>query len=62
MKYKIYYGFLDRRGYIEHDDKSEFVYDEEIEADSEMQAVVRFVMSGKFACEPQILGLELVKR
>ena len=62
MKYKIYYGFLDRKGYIEHDDKSEFVYDEEIEAGDEIQAIVRFVMSKKFASEPQILGVELVKK
>ena len=62
MKYKIYYGFLDKSGYIEHDGKNEFVYDEQVESDSEIQAIVKFVMNNKFASEPQILGVELVKK
>jgi len=57
MKYKIYYGFLDKDGFIENDDSGEFIYCEIVEAKTPKEAIDKLLKSTKFASEPQIIDI-----
>ena len=57
MNYKIYYGFLDKDGFIENDENGEFIFCAIVKAQSTKEAIEKLKANEKFASEPQILDI-----
>ena len=56
-KYRIYYGFLDKDGFIENDENGEFIFLAEIKAETPKDAIQKLLDSEKFADEPQVIDI-----
>ena len=57
MKYIIYYGFLDKDGFIENDESGEFIFCDEVIADNPKEAIQKLLADEKFASEPQVIDI-----
>ena len=61
MKYRMYFAFLDKNGFVESDGNGEVVYCAEVVADDPLKAVEKLEQKERFVSKAQIIDIVGVK-